>query len=137
MNDFLSIVTAISGLLISLTAILTTFGKFRKWAINKLASDIDFTSINKRSELYKIYEKIDVTEDEKKKIIESIENLNKEQMTKLTELQMSVLRLEIGRIIDHEPENKTTIYHLYDKYREMGGNSYMIERIKEWEKTNK
>lgn len=132
MQNIFTIITTVSGVLISLAAILTTFKKVRSWLVNKFVTDIKFEQIDKRSEMYNMYEKILNSDKERGEIIHKIDSLARDNQEYMKELRMSTLRLEIGRLIDHEPKNLDTIFRLYDEYIAMGGNSYMVERIDKW-----
>ena len=128
------IVVTVSSIIIALTVIITFFSKTRKWLVNKMAKDVDFSVIDKRSNVYKDHKIVSrletfVTEDTFKKLIDNQHNIE----TAIHDLRMSTLRLEIGRLIDHEPHNKDTIYRLFDKYKKLGGNSYMCSEVKKWE----
>lgn len=133
-NTFATVIVTISSIIIAVTTILASFGKFRKWLINKIASDIDYSKIDKRSKVYKNHEV--VTSIEKlveDGVFDKIQTNQENIEASINELKMSTLRLEIGRLLDHEPKNKDLIYKLYDVYKEMGGNSYMHAEIKKWE----
>ena len=132
MTNIFNVITTLSGLLIAIAAILATFTKIRSWIANKFISDVKFDKVDKRSELYEMYEKIMNADEQRKEILEKIDSLAKEQEKSLKDLKMSTLRLELGRLLDHEPKNVDTIYRLYDQYIEMGGNSYMVDRIEHW-----
>lgn len=145
MQAFTEIVTSFSAIIVALTVILASFTKVRKWLVNKIASDVDFSKIDKRSELYLMHEKTQKHESQKDEIFKQIKDLleaqNKgfkesieKQNRHLDELRRSTLRLEIGRLLDHEPKNSDTIHKLYDEYLRMGGNSYMVSRIEKWKK---
>lgn len=133
-NTFVTVIVTISSVIIAITTILASFGKFRRWLINKIASDIDYSKIDKRSKIYKNHEVVTSVE----KLLEDgvFDKIQKNQENieaSIDELKMSTLRLEIGRLLDHEPKNKDLIYKLYDIYKKMGGNSYMHAEIKKWE----
>lgn len=132
MSNIFTIITTLSGVLISLAAILTTFKKVRSWLVNKFVNDIKFDKIDKRSEMYNMYEKILDSEKQREEIIHKIDSLARENREQMNDIRMSTLRLELGRLIDHEPKNLDTIFRLYDEYIAMGGNSYMVERIEKW-----
>ncbi len=51
----------------------------------------------------------------------------------ISELAKDVKRLEIQNLINHTPKNKKAIYEAYDKYRDMGGNSYICDCVEDWE----
>lgn len=57
---------------------------------------------------------------------------NKKNLIKESERRL--LRLEIIMNLYHNPEDKETILKLYDEYRAKGGNSYIAQRINEWQK---
>lgn len=132
MQNIFTIITTVSGVLISLAAILTTFRKVRSWLVNKFVTDIKFDQIDKRSEMYNMHEKILDSEKQRGEIIHKIDSLARENRQQMNDIRMSTLRLELGRLIDHEPKNLDTIFRLYDEYVAMGGNSYMVERIEKW-----
>lgn len=132
MPNIFTIITTVSGVLISLATILTTFRKVRSWLVNKFVTDIKFDQIDKRSEMYNMYEKILDSEKQRGEIIHKIDSLARENREQMNDIRMSTLRLELGRLIDHEPKNLDTIFRLYDEYVAMGGNSYMVERIEKW-----
>lgn len=144
-NTFSTVIVTISSIIIALTTILAFFGKFRKWLINKIAADIDYGKVDKRSKVYKNYEtvsKIEKLIDDG--VFDTLQENQKNIETAIEELNMSTLRIEIGRLLDHDPQNKDLIYKLYDQYKSRGGNSYMHAEIKKWEqkyvfetKTNK
>ena len=134
LNSFSSIIVTVSSIIIALTTILVFFGKFRKWLINKIATDVDFTKIDKRSKIYKDHEtvsKIEKLIDDG--VFDTLQENQKNIEASLDELNMSTLRIEIGRLLDHDPQNKDLIYKLYDQYKSKGGNSYMNAEIKKWE----
>jgi hypothetical protein len=60
-----------------------------------------------------------------KKSLEEIKSTGKETA-------LSVKRLEILHAIDHHPEERYKIMHLYDEYKLMGGNSYVDDYFKQW-----
>lgn len=142
-SDITSIITTISGLIISLTVILSVFKKFRLWLINKLISDVKFDDLDSKSELYNIRENI---ENHDKVVDEKLDELNNKIDNKIEyvseiinkredsvyEIRRSLLRLEIGRLLDHDPYNRDNILKLYDEYKSMGGNSYMKYSIDRW-----
>lgn len=133
-NTFSTVIVTISSVIIALTTILAFFGKFRKWLINKIAADVDFAKIDKRSKIYKDHEtvsKIEQLIDDG--VFDTLQENQKNIEASLDELNMSTLRIEIGRLLDHDPENKDLIYKLYDQYKSKGGNSYMHAEIKKWE----
>lgn len=53
---------------------------------------------------------------------------------RIDEVAMGNLRLQILNLIQHNPENKAAILQLYDEYKSRGGNSYIKEVIKQWQK---
>lgn len=133
-NTFSTVIVTISSVIIALTTILAFFGKFRKWLINKIAADVDFTKIDKRSKIYKDHEtvsKIEQLIDDG--VFDKLQTNQANIEAALDELNMSTLRIEIGRLLDHDPQNKDLIYKLYDQYKSRGGNSYMHAEIKKWE----
>ena len=135
LNSFSAIIVTISSVIIALTTILVFFGKFRKWLINKIAADVDFSKIDKRCKIYKDHEtvsKIETLIDDG--VFEVLQKNQESIEASLNELKMSTLRIEIGRLLDHEPQNKDLIYKLFDYYSSKGGNSYMCAEIKKWEK---
>ena len=40
-------------------------------------------------------------------------------------------------LIQHDPQNKSAILSLYDEYKERGGNSYLKDVVKQWQKNRK
>lgn len=53
---------------------------------------------------------------------------------RIDEVAMGNLRLQILNLIQHNPENKAAILQLYDEYKSRGGNSYIKEVVKQWQK---
>lgn len=53
---------------------------------------------------------------------------------RIDEVSMGNLRLQILNLIQHNPENKSAILSLYDEYKSRGGNSYIRETVKQWQK---
>lgn len=53
---------------------------------------------------------------------------------KINEVSMGNLRLQILNLIQHNPENKSAILSLYDEYKTRGGNSYLRDVVKQWQK---
>lgn len=55
----------------------------------------------------------------------------------IKEVSMGNLRLQILNLIQHDPQNKSAILSLYDEYKERGGNSYIRDMVKRWQKNRK
>lgn len=53
---------------------------------------------------------------------------------RIDEVSMGNLRLQILNLIQHNPENKSAILSLYDEYKTRGGNSYIKEVVRQWQK---
>lgn len=47
-------------------------------------------------------------------------------------VQLIVKRLEYMNLIQHSPENERTINQVYDEYKSMGGNSYIMLEHDRW-----
>lgn len=52
----------------------------------------------------------------------------------IREVSMGNLRLQILNLIQHNPENKSAILSLWDEYKSRGGNSYLKDVVKQWQK---
>lgn len=50
-------------------------------------------------------------------------------------MHMRLRRVEIMQNIQQNPDDDQTIMNLYDEYRKRGGNSYITERVSEWQKS--
>ena len=55
----------------------------------------------------------------------------------ISRLVVSVLRLELLNLIQHYPGKTEIILKTYDKYKAMGGNSYIDEVVKNWKAKRK
>lgn len=67
--------------------------------------------------------------------IKSLESLLKKVESKLEDfdnVQLIVKRLEYMNLIQHSPENERTINQVYDEYKSMGGNSYVMLEHDRW-----
>jgi hypothetical protein len=47
--------------------------------------------------------------------------------------RLGIMRLEILNLIQHAPDQDIKIRELYEKYREIGGNSYLADIYRKWE----
>jgi hypothetical protein len=56
---------------------------------------------------------------------------------KLEETRMATIRLQILDLIHHDPKNKVAINNMMDIYTENGGNSYLLDVYKKWQKGKK
>ena len=112
-SEFASIITAI---LMALTTLFLTIKSIRNWIANFLANNVKTSKLSKDSDLYK----------------ELLKNTEYENTFK--DIETSLLRLEILHYLNFNPDDKETIYMLFDKYKNTGGNSYMCDIIKQWEK---
>lgn len=52
----------------------------------------------------------------------------------IDEVSMGNLRLQILNLIQHDPQNKSAILSLWDEYKTRGGNSYIKDVVKQWQK---
>lgn len=120
MSTLFEIIGGIILFINAITTILLFLKKFRNKVITNLVNALKIDSISADSTLGKFLEHRKTHEI-------NIDN-------RLQELEKGVLRLEIGRLIDHEPENRKLILDLYDKYKSepYNGNSYMDGLIDEW-----
>lgn len=55
----------------------------------------------------------------------------------IDEVSMGNLRLQILNLIQHDPKNKSAILSLWDEYKSRGGNSYLKDVVKQWQKNRK
>lgn len=55
----------------------------------------------------------------------------------IEEVSMGNLRLQILNLIQHDPQNKSAILSLWDEYKSRGGNSYLKDVVKQWQKNRK
>jgi hypothetical protein len=55
----------------------------------------------------------------------------------IDEVSMGNLRLQILNLIQHDPQNKSAILSLWDEYKSRGGNSYLKDVVKQWQKNRK
>lgn len=83
-------------------------------------------------------------ENLKQMIIDEREHLtqmileNREVAAKDTkDVRLQSLRLEIMFTLKHHPEDESTILGLYDKYRALGGNSFISEYVQNWKQRHK
>ena len=58
-------------------------------------------------------------------------------LMQIKDLQMELLRVQFNQLVFQEPKNKQAISQVFDKYKDMGGNSYIEQRYKKWQKTGK
>lgn len=56
---------------------------------------------------------------------------------KINEILVRQLKIELLSLLYHQPMNTAAILMTWDKYKNMGGNSYMKELIAAWKKTHK
>lgn len=56
---------------------------------------------------------------------------------KINEILVRQLKIELLSLLYHQPMNTVAILITWDKYKNMGGNSYMKELIDAWKKTHK
>lgn len=68
--------------------------------------------------------------DKKEQSKERFDELTK----RIDEISMGNLRLQILNLIQHDPNNKSAILNLWDEYKSRGGNSYLKDVVKQWQK---
>lgn len=56
---------------------------------------------------------------------------------RIDEVSMGNLRLQILNLIQHDPQNKSAILSLWDEYKSRGGNSYLKDVVRQWQKNRK
>lgn len=49
-------------------------------------------------------------------------------------LKLDTIRIQLLYLWAHDPKNKDAIMSLYDEYRRLGGNSFIVEMFEEWKK---
>ena len=66
--------------------------------------------------------------------IETLKYLRNKNNLSIREMQIQILQLQILFMCYNNPENTQAILYIYDKYKKMGGNSYVEDVISEWRK---
>ena len=56
---------------------------------------------------------------------------------KMDQTRMATIRLQILDLIHHDPKNKVAINQMMDEYTRNGGNSYVLDVYKKWQKVKK
>lgn len=56
---------------------------------------------------------------------------------KMDQTRMATIRLQILDLIHHDPKNKVAINQMMDEYTRNGGNSYVLDVYKKWQKAKK
>jgi len=126
----------LSSLVVVVTALAALFKKLRTNLVTNMASLIDVDSLNRNSSLYK-------TLEINNQILDQVNNINMKNIDafdkindQFSNINKSLLRLEILSLMDHRSNDMATIYKIYEDYKENGGNSYIDKLIKDWEKGN-
>ena len=126
----------ISTAIVVLTAIAAFFGKIKIKIATSWASLINVDKLNRDSSLYK-------TLDINTQILDQVNNINVKNIDafgkindQFSNINKSLLRLEITSLLDHRTSDHATIYKLYEDYKESGGNSYIDKLMKDWETGN-
>lgn len=66
--------------------------------------------------------------------VEIIKYLRSKNNLSIREMQIQILQLQLLFMCHYNPENTQAILYIYDKYKKMGGNSYVEDVISEWRK---
>jgi len=112
-SEYASVITA---LLMFITTIILTLKSIRTWLATILANNVNVNKLSKDSDLY----------------IELAKNFTYEK--NISEIEITLLRLELLHHLYFAPDDKKSIFQLIDKYKKSGGNSYMCDLIAKWEK---
>lgn len=52
----------------------------------------------------------------------------------MKQVKRDTIRIQLLYLWAHDPKNKDAIMSLYDEYRALGGNSFIVEMFEEWKK---
>ena len=120
-----TIIATVATTLAAIILIVSTYRKIGKWISLKIAkasiNELKEPDIDPESYVGHAFAFDRVVVDELKSIHASILNSRK-----------STLRIELLQLIHNTPEKTEIIEQLFDEYRSIGGNSYMIQVIKEY-----
>ena len=64
------------------------------------------------------------------KVFGMLKDIQKDQKI----LKMDTTRMQCLQMMQHDPTNRFAITFLHDKYKDMGGNSYLDAEYAKWEK---
>jgi type III secretory pathway component EscV len=64
-------------------------------------------------------------------MILTIEKIN----SRLTEVELSTMRIEIVSMIEQHPEERLLICRMYDEYKKSGGNTYIDSLFDNWKRS--
>jgi hypothetical protein len=132
--------TDIVAIISSVIMILGTLSLFMKrmWRFfaTKLFEMVDVTKVQSNCTIKQEFTNL-------KKDFQSLREMDEKHKEQLAEfnahfvnMEKAMLRLQITQALDHRPSDKVTIYHLYEDYKNRGGNHYIDNLIRDWEKSS-
>lgn len=102
----------------TVVSLVTIFYKFYKLIRDKLDTQSCATSIQ--------------LDQKFKELSSSIIALNKIQQQNYRDIQKEVLRLQLLEGMDSKRLSESEVRQFYDKYHEMGGNSFVTSKVQEY-----